>query len=91
MASEPVQRDSYRQYVYNTVLVKRTRLQVRNEEKRMWRLLAKRDIRAGEFIGMYTGSLNPFHTHSWKIGQQQKKPDQDQVTKFYLDSLAQSR
>ena len=56
MASEAVQRDSYRQYLYNTVLVKRTRLQVRNEEKRMWSLLAKRDIRAGEFIGIYTGS-----------------------------------
>ena len=56
MASEPVQRDSYRQYLYNTVLVKRTRLQVRNEERRMWSLVAKRDIRVGEFIGIYTGS-----------------------------------
>ena len=32
MASEPVQRDSYRQHLYITVLVKRTRLHVRNEE-----------------------------------------------------------
>ena len=52
MASEAVQRDSYRQHLYNAVLVKRTRLQLRNEERRMWSLVAKRDIRVGEFIGI---------------------------------------
>ena len=49
-------RDAYRQHVYQAVLVKRTKLVVRNQETRMWGVIAKRDIRAGEFIGIYTGS-----------------------------------
>ena len=49
MAFEPVQRDTYRQHLYSTVLVKRTRLQVRNEEeKRMWSLVAKCAMRTGQ-------------------------------------------
>ena len=55
-SNDAVQRDAYRQYLYETVLVKRTRLNVRNQQTRMWGLHAKRDLKAGEFIGIYTGS-----------------------------------
>lgn len=54
----PSQSDTYRKYIYKTVLIRRTLLRVKNEEKRMWGLVAKRDIQAGEFIGIYTGSYD---------------------------------
>ena len=50
-------RDAYRTHLYNTILVKRTRIRVRNTETRMWSLVAKRDIEKGTFIGFYTGSM----------------------------------
>jgi hypothetical protein len=56
-SSDQPQRDAYRQHLYNTVLVKRSRVRVRNQETRMWSLVAKRGIPAGAFIGFYTGSM----------------------------------
>ena len=50
--------DGYRQHIYNTVIVKRTRLRVRNREVKEWSLVAKRDIPAGSFIGFYTGACD---------------------------------
>ena len=50
--------DEYRQYLYNRVLVKRSRLLVRNRETRMWSLVAKRDLPRGTFVGFYTGAMD---------------------------------
>ena len=52
--------DAYRRHLLETVLVKRTRVRVRNEERRMWSLVARpgRVIRAGSFVGFYTGAMN---------------------------------
>jgi hypothetical protein len=58
MASSAEPKDVYRQHLYNAVIVKRTRLRVRNREVREWSLVVKRDIRAGEFIGFYTGATD---------------------------------
>jgi hypothetical protein len=55
MASAPPSRDRYRQHLFNSVLVKRTRLRVRNREVKEWSLVSKRGIQAGEFLGFYTG------------------------------------
>jgi hypothetical protein len=55
--SERQYRDAYRQHLYNTVIVKRSRLLVRNQETRMWSLIAKQYIQSGSFIGFYTGSM----------------------------------
>jgi hypothetical protein len=84
-----MQRDAYRQYLYETVLVKRMRLNVRNQQTRMWGLHAKRDLKAGEFIGIYTGSYAsltcPLRTrYAVDIGPSQPCivpfPDEDQIT-----------
>ena len=52
------QGDSYRRHLLETVLVKRTRVRVRNEERRMWSLVSKRHISAGSFVGFYTGAMD---------------------------------
>ena len=54
-SAEPPERDSYRQHLYETLLVKRTRLVTRNGETREWSLIAKRPLPIGSFVGFYTG------------------------------------
>ena len=51
------QRDSYRQHLFDNIIVKRTRLRTRNGETREWSLVAKRNIPSGMFIGFYTGQF----------------------------------
>lgn len=75
-SSDQPHRDAYRQHLYNTVLVKRTRLRVRNQETRMWSLVLKRDVSAGEFIGFYTGNMSsrtcpPGSHYALHVGQSQ--------------------
>ena len=96
LCTPPVmQRDAYRQYLYNTVLVKRTRLNVRNQETRMWGLHAKRNLKAGEFIGIYTGSYAsltcPLRTrYAVDVGPSQPCnvpfPDEDHITSAERDT-----
>ena len=50
--------DAYRKLLFETVLVKRTRLYVKNKEVRVWGLVAKCDIPSGTFIGFYTGAYD---------------------------------
>jgi hypothetical protein len=57
-SDHPHEKDAYRQYLYRTVLVKRTRVKVRNQETRMFSLISKRDLTRGEFIGFFTGSMS---------------------------------
>ena len=87
--------DAYRQYLYNSVLVNRTCLLVRNRETKMWGLHAKRDIKAGEFIGIYTGSYAsltcpPRTRYAVDIGPSQPCivpfPDEDHITSAERDT-----
>jgi len=49
--------DAYRRRIYDMVIVKRTKVRVRNGEARMWALVAKRDIPAATFVAFYTGDM----------------------------------
>jgi hypothetical protein len=51
-------RDAYRRYVGETVLIRRKKYNLRNEVRLVWTLVAARNIRAGEFVGFYTGSMD---------------------------------
>lgn len=49
----------YRQFLLDTVLVKRTRLRSRNQETRQWSLISKRDLEAGSEIA----NVESIHHH----------------------------
>lgn len=89
------QQDAYRQYLYDTVLVKRTRLKVRNRETKMWGLVAKRDIQPGAFIGIFTGDYSnttcPSRSHyAFDVGPSQPCivpfADEDHITSNERDT-----
>ena len=82
-------RDTYQQHLYNNVLVKRTRVLVRNREIRMWSLVAKKNIPPGTFIGFYTGCMAsrtcpPGSHYALQIGPSQPCivpfPDESEIT-----------
>ena len=82
-------RDTYQQHLYNNVLVKRTRVLVRNREIRMWSLVAKKNIPPGTFIGFYTGctasrTCPPGSHYALQIGPSQPCivpfPDESEIT-----------
>lgn len=60
--------DAYRRHLDMTVRVTTTAsLLTTNEKKVMFALVAARDIKAGEFVGFYTGSYNEFKSSKFTI------------------------
>lgn len=87
--------DVYREYLRKTVLVRKTKLLVRNRETRMWGLVAKRDLQVGELVGIYTGSYDslscpPQSRYAVDIGTSQPCiipfADEDAITPFQRDT-----
>ena len=93
MAAQQEERDAYRQLIFHNVIVKRTRVLVRNRETREWSLCSKRRIpQAGTFLGFYTGAMdrtdcppNSLYSVDMRFGQC-IVPFQDErkITHFFL-------
>jgi hypothetical protein len=49
--------DAYEKYIHNIAVVKRMRLQMKNQTVLSWSLVAKKNISCGSFLGFYTGSM----------------------------------
>jgi hypothetical protein len=53
------ERHPYRQLIFDNVIVRRSKVLVRNRETREWSLCSKRPIpQAGTFLGFYTGAMD---------------------------------
>lgn len=57
LTPHPLPRDEYSEHVFRHVIVKRTLIRARNKETREWALFSKKFIRAGTFLGFYTGEF----------------------------------
>ena len=87
--------DTYKQYLYQTILVKRSRLLLKNQETLMWGAVAKRDLKVGELVGIYTGSYSslacpPNTRYAVEIGTSQPCiipfPDENAITAIQRDT-----
>lgn len=86
---------TYKEYLRSTVLVRSVKLETRNRETRMWGLVAKRDIKTGELVGIYTGSHDsltcpPNSRYAVDIGTSQPCiipfADENAITPFQRDT-----
>lgn len=85
-SNDVANRDIYRQLLYDTVIAKRIRVSTRNNDRRIFSLIAKEDIHAASFVGFFTGSMSsnscpPGSIYALQIGRSEPciTPFQDET------------